>query len=292
MENKILYANCHLHSLYSDGDLDAEQIVELAVGLGHRALILTDHDTVRGCYFLEKAARKYGIKTLYGCEFSTLEGYHLCGFDFNTENEQMRALLKKIEPMQTARSKLLFEWGQKRGTLRTGFTWQDILDAFPDNNYICNNQVRVVAKRMGIYSDEEFNIAARENFSYRNEYEPELRKLIAEATAGSVPSLEEVVIAVRAAGGVPVIAHPGMSVAPKADMLREMGVMGFEIQHPGVDPAERDFFISYCDKYGLYKCGGTDHSTVMAGRFDSRVGPARGGMTEEDFMKLYNRELG
>ena len=134
----ISYANCHFHSLYSDGDYSPTQLVKWAYEIGHKALILTDHDTIRGCYELQRAARKYGIITLVGCDFTPEEGYHMCGFDFNTENIKMRELLERISPMQTARSSLLFEWGQKRGSLRGGFTWQEVMDDFPDNNYYCN----------------------------------------------------------------------------------------------------------------------------------------------------------
>lgn len=68
----MLFANCHNHSTFSDGVYTPEQLVELAVKIGHRAIILTDHDTVRGNYFLQKAARKAGLLSLAGCEFTTI----------------------------------------------------------------------------------------------------------------------------------------------------------------------------------------------------------------------------
>ena len=290
----ISFANCHFHSLFSDGDYTPEQLVGFAVGVGHKALILTDHDTIRGTYALQKAARKHGILTLVGCEFTTVEGYHMCGFDFNTENVVMRELLERISPMQTARSKLLFEWGLKRGTLRPGITWDDVLADFPDNNYYCNNQVRVSMEKRGIYKRDELRDMARANFSYRLELEPELDRLIKEATSGRKPTVEEAIRVVKGAGGVPVIAHPARMRRDKADMLREMGIMGFECHHPDLSPEDEEFFFEYCTEHNLYKCGGTDHSSVMAGIFDREgdPGPESGGMSKEDFMKLYNRELG
>lgn len=290
----ISFANCHFHSLFSDGDFMPEQLVEFAVGAGHKALILTDHDTIRGTYALDRAARKYGILTMVGCEFTTVEGYHMCGFDFNTENVRMRELLERISPMQTARSKLLFEWGQKRGTLRGGLTWQDVLDDFPDNNYYCNNQVRVSVVKRGIYKPEELKEMCRNNFSYRLELEPELAQLIKEATSRLKPTVAEAIEVVKAAGGVPVIAHPIGVRGEKADRLREMGIMGFETHHSDMSDEDEAFFDEYCEKHNLYKCGGTDHCSVMAGIFDREgdPGPESGGMSEEDFMKLYRRELG
>lgn len=57
----MYFANCHNHSTFSDGMHTPEQLVSLAKQIGHRAIVLTDHDTVRGTYFLEKAARRAGL---------------------------------------------------------------------------------------------------------------------------------------------------------------------------------------------------------------------------------------
>ena len=54
----MLFANCHNHSTFSDGAYPPEKIAELAKEAGHKAIVLTDHDTVRGTYFMQKAARK------------------------------------------------------------------------------------------------------------------------------------------------------------------------------------------------------------------------------------------
>ena len=56
----MLFANCHFHSTFADGEYHPEKLVSLAKTLGHRALILTDHDTVRGTWFLQNAARRAG----------------------------------------------------------------------------------------------------------------------------------------------------------------------------------------------------------------------------------------
>ena len=139
----MLFANCHFHSTFSDGEYHPYKLVELAKSLGHRALILTDHDTVRGTYFLQNAARKAGMLSLLGCEFSTKglgSSFHLVGIDFNPENAAMRKLLARAAAKQTERSHILFDRGLERGTLRPGITWQDVLDFFPDNDYYCNKK--------------------------------------------------------------------------------------------------------------------------------------------------------
>ncbi len=305
----ISFANCHFHSLFSDGDHTPTQLVDFAVGIGHKALILTDHDTVRGTYELGSAARKKGILTLLGCEFTAAEGFHMCGFDFNPENTAMKLLLERIGIMQTARIKLLFEWGQKRGTLTREMSWQDVLDDFPDNNFFCGNQVQASLLRRGLYTEKEMHALFKANFSWVVKYEDELMQLIHDATVPLKPNAAELIKTIRGAGGVPVMAHPHNVRASRADELRELGLMGFEAHHPDLNEEDKAFFEEYCDRYSLYKCGGTDHSSVMAGIFhsdavptvesgcrvfinDNDPGPESGGMSEENFMKLYHRTLG
>lgn len=305
----ISFANGHFHSLFSDGDHTPTQLVKFAVGIGHKALILTDHDTVRGTYELQKEARKHGILTLLGCEFTVAEGFHMCGFDFDPQNAKMRALLDRIAFMQTERIRLLFEWGQKRGTLTSEITWQDVLNDFPNNNFFCGNQVQSSLLKRGLCKENEMNALFKANFSWIIKYEDELMKLIHDSTVPLKPSAAEVVETLKGAGGVAVMAHPHNVREKKADELREMGVMGFETHHPDLNDEDRAFFEAYCDKYSLYKCGGTDHGAVMAGIFtsdtapkatencrifinDNGPGPETGGMSEENFMKLYHRTLG
>ena len=71
MKDIKIFASCHNHSCFSDAEYTPEQLVALAKEQGHGGFILTDHDTVRGTYFTNKAARKLGMKSILGCEFTT-----------------------------------------------------------------------------------------------------------------------------------------------------------------------------------------------------------------------------
>lgn len=290
----MLFANCHNHSTFSDGVYTPEQLVDLAVKLGHKALILTDHDTVKGNYFLQKAARKAGLLSLAGCEFTTLglgTDFHLVGIDFNPENKEMRELLERASRKLTSRTEILFQWGLENGTLREGLTWQEVLDMFPDNDVFCNNHVFDALVARGIYVIEEYNDFFRENFGYY----PEREKIIAQMIGLTNPDIADVVKIIRNAGGVPVVAHPHKK-EKYVEALIEMGVMGFETIHPDLNVEEREYYDRLCEERNLYKLGGTDHHSVLGGYADRipshNVSPERGYVTEENFMKLYRRELG
>jgi len=294
-KNEKVFASCHNHSCYSDAAYSPEKLVELAHGLGHGGIILTDHDTSSGNYFINKAARKVGMKSIFGCEFSA-KGFHILGFDFNPDNKNMKELLEYCSSIQTSRSEILFKWGLERGTLRDGCTWQDVRDDFPYNDYICCEQIFVSMLKRGIYTDAEYNEFRMPNFSYTLGLEDKVREI----TKRTYLNPERVIKTILEAGGVPVLAHPHKLSAHVNEFLN-MGIKGFECYHPllcekitGV-AGEFEFYKALCEEKGLYKTGGSDHHGVLGGNLehgDYEVPDFYSGISEEDFMNLYERKLG
>ena len=65
----------HCHSKMSDMDAVSEpgDLIKRAIKWGHKAIAITDHGVVQGYPDAQAAARKYGIKILYGIEFYMIE---------------------------------------------------------------------------------------------------------------------------------------------------------------------------------------------------------------------------
>ncbi len=288
----MLFANCHFHSTFSDDEYTPEELVLRGVAAGFRAMVLTDHDTVRGSYFFARAARAAGVLTLMGCEFTAKHperGFHIVGVDFNPENKEVREILRRGAAKQTERTHMLFDYGMEHGTIREGATWQEVLDANPDNDYICNNQVFRLMLAKGIYQKEEYDEFLMSNFSYALPQSKAMAPMLREKYTNTVG---EVLHAIRAAGGVPIIAHPE-GQEKYADELVALGALGFETSHPELSDACKSFFSAYCDKHNLYQLGGTDHSSVLGGTgYQADMPPESGNVTEEHFMQLYRRERG
>ncbi len=110
------------------------------------------------------------------------------------------------------------------------------------------------------------------------------------------PDAEETISKINAAGGVAIIAHCTDAQAKNADEYVRLGAKGFETRHPDMSRWAMDYLDAYCDEHKLYKSGGTDHSSLMSGlkgkKPEADLPPQCGYVTEEDFMKLYRRELG
>jgi hypothetical protein len=231
---------------------------------------------------------------MLGIEFITKglgTGFHLLGYDFDPENAAMRDLIERCSSRHRERCHLLFEESLANGSLRPGATWQEVLDAFPGNDFYYYTQVFTVLEKKGIYEHSEHPQFIKDAFTVPKEREPELEAAIGYFT----PDIEECIKIILAAGGVPVIAHPHGKQEYIEDLIK-MGIKGIEVYHPSILPEERVAYDTLCRERGLYVTGGTDHAGKIGGfadLFEKKNKPDDcGGMTEEDFFKLYRRELG
>ncbi len=302
MEKFRVFASCHNHSIYSDGEYTPELLVRIAKNMGHGGIILSDHDTVAGYPFIKEAADKAGLLTMLGCEFTTFHttkdgkthGIHLLGYAFDPEDKKMKEIIDYGSSVQTSRSKLMFEWGLERGTIREGCTWEDVLADHPNHNYFCNNEVFASFMKREIYKYSEYDNFVKQNFSYKYVGRDEE---IAEITGKSYKNIHtgDVVKAILEAGGVPIIAHP-RRLGQYADELLALGVLGFETRHAALSDGEHAFFEEYCLSHNLYRLGGSDHENVLGGLLsfgeENSSKYEMSGVEEDRFMELYNRTLG
>ncbi len=74
-------AHLHVHSEYSllDGACKIDALAARAAELGQPALGLTDHGVMNGCVELFTAARKHGVKPIFGCEVYLVEDHRARG---------------------------------------------------------------------------------------------------------------------------------------------------------------------------------------------------------------------
>lgn len=297
-----VYASCHNHSTFSDGEYSPELLARMAKNMGHGGIILTDHDTVQGYPFIKKAADSLGLKTVIGVELSTHRvmkdgrnrGIHLLGFDFDPEHPALKDYIPECASIQTARSHVLFDMAKADGRLRGDMTWEDVLSDHPDHNYICNNEVFESLLKRGIYLRSEYDEFFRTCFWVKD---PKIENMIVLMTGKSYLTVktEDAVRRIKEAGGVPVVAHPHGFVQ-YTDELLEIGVMGFETRHSTLSPEEHIHFEEVCRSKGLYRMGGSDHENVLGGllAFGDNYSSAyeMSGIDEESFNALIERRLG
>lgn len=89
------FAHLHIHSQYSilDGAIQIGELCDLVKKFGMSSVALTDHGVMSGAVELQKAAKKRGIKPIFGCElYITLDSDGLTKNDMNRDNYHLCAL--------------------------------------------------------------------------------------------------------------------------------------------------------------------------------------------------------
>ena len=91
----MLYADLHVHSMYSDGTMTIEEILEEADKQQVGLLAVSDHDMLDGARALQKLAKeneKYkNIKCIPSVEINALDGernVHILGFYVDLQNKE------------------------------------------------------------------------------------------------------------------------------------------------------------------------------------------------------------
>lgn len=279
------YANMHLHSIHSDSELTCRQLVEMAKDLGHGAVVLTDHDVLTGIPEFTQAANDLGLETINGVEIVGEKwgvDFHIVCYDFDLHNTQLNDFVGVLCENRNVHTQILVENGIKRGTLKD-ITWEEIVEYNPDATWFCNNQVfRAMAKK-GVLDMEERAHLLKVNF----------KSELAFKVPMEVPTLEEVIEVIEAAGGVAGIAHPHRQYKYVKKMIDEgIPIKLIETSHPILEPDEEEAFYELAKKSGLYRTGGTDHHGRLSGIEDRMGDPIDCGASREDFFELKERRLG
>jgi hypothetical protein len=97
--------------------------------------------------------------------------------------------------------------------------------------------------------------------------------------------------AIRAAGGIAVLAHPRIEYFQSLKKMVDLGLNGIEISHPSITEEAAKEAVYSARKYGLYCSGGTDHTGVLSSFGGKQVRPVRCGISKEEYEILKSRAL-
>jgi hypothetical protein len=241
----------HMHSTFSDGTFTPEELVAEGAKVGLKAMALTDHDTTDGVPRFLAAAKTTGIRAISGVEVSadfTGGALHMLGYGVDPSDTQLRHHLRWIREGRDARN---HEIMRKLHTMGIRITMDEIR-AFAKEEVVARPHFAQVLIAKGFARDKKDAFE-----KYLGKGRPayaERRRLSAEDTAELI----------RAAGGIPVMAHPFTLNLSKQQMrallvrLKEAGLLGLEVYYSEhtVD-MERDF-LKLANEFGLVPTGGSD----------------------------------
>jgi predicted metal-dependent phosphoesterase TrpH len=239
------YADLHLHTNFSDGTLTPEQLVKSANILGLSAIAITDHDILDGINIAISAGKKFGVEVIPGVELSAMLGeeeIHILGFYVDWLNEKFQEKLQEFRDSRITRAK---EMVDKLNALGVDIEYGDVLK-LADSISIGRPHVAAILVEKG-YVATNSEAFIKYLFNGGPAYVQKKKLSPAEAIA-----------MILDAGGVPVLAHPGMIQQDIISDLVSMGLMGLEAFHPNHNVHLSNYYCELARYYKLLITGGSD----------------------------------
>ncbi len=243
----------HTHTTCSDGTDSPLALVKKAASSGITILGLTDHDSTSG--WDEAIASLHGTLSLaLGAEVSCLTedgiSVHMLGLLFDGNNQPLQQLLSDSRDTRIPRMKKMIENLQGAGY---EITLDDVAAATPEGATLGRPHLAdaLVAKKIVKSRDEAFTDLLNNDSPYY--------------VSHFAPTPEDAIRAIRAAGGVAVIAHPfasrrGQTLNPDSfTSLVEAGLNGIEVYHRDQNQEERAQLITVARALDLAITGSSDY---------------------------------
>ena len=247
------WIDLHVHTLASDGSDTPVDVVRMAAELGLRAVAVTDHDTFAGLPEAIETGARYGVEVVPGVELSTIyDGVevHVLGYYMDAGHPRLRAMMARATAERNARNETMVQRLHDAGYPVT----MDALHAeFPGQTMLGRPHISEYLMRRGYVAsvqDGMKNLLGRGKPFYVARY--------------NIP-LEESVETLRAAGGLPVVAHlfkyryTPEQLTAMVDAATAAGAVGLEAMYTNYTPAQEQAVRVLAAERGLLCTGGTDY---------------------------------
>jgi hypothetical protein len=252
----------HVHSNASDGTDDPAGVMRRAAAAGLDVVALTDHDTQAGLAEA-RAALPDGLTLIPGMELScqldltSSEGrlpqtpqtrsVHLLAYLFDEEDPALRAETAQIRDDRTYRARAMVDRMRELGA---DVTWEQVAAIAGDAVVGRPHLARALAASGAVATPADAFTAdwiADGGRAFVDRYAPGLARAVG---------------LVRAAGGVPVLAHPrspGYEIPDEVIVaLADAGLGGIEVFHFDHDEPQRARLAQLARSLNLIMTGGSD----------------------------------
>ena len=237
----------HSHTTASDGTLTPRELVREAARKGLRVLAVTDHDSTEGlAEAMDEASRHPPLEIVPGIEINCdVEGgeVHVLGYylDYQAAWFQQFCRTQRAE-----RRERVHRMAARLAELGMPIEPGEVFALVKEGSAGRPPVAQVMVRRGYVKS-------VREAFD----------RFLASGKPGHVPRTklvpEAAVRLIRRAGGVPVLAHPGISDLDRLiPALVEAGLMGIECYYAEHSAAQTGGYLETCKRYGLVATGGSD----------------------------------
>ena len=252
----------HVHSNASDGTDDPAEVMRRAAAAGLDVVALTDHDTQAGIAGA-RAALPDGLTLIPGMELSCqldlppsggrptqtppTRSVHLLAYLFDEDDPALRAETAQIRDDRTYRARAMVD---RMRDLGADVTWEQVAAIAGDAVVGRPHLARALAAAGAVATPADAFTAdwiADGGRAFVDRYAPGLARAVG---------------LVRAAGGVPVLAHPrspGYEIPDEVIVaLADAGLGGIEVFHFDHDESQRARLAELARSLNLIMTGGSD----------------------------------
>ncbi|MDR2132104.1 MAG: PHP domain-containing protein [Clostridiales Family XIII bacterium] len=245
-------ADLHIHSTVSDGSDTMAQIISAAKEKGLDAIAVTDHDTVSHLSQIPDCA---DLRVVAGVELSAVHREsntqaHILGYNIQKPriiSDIARPILEARNRNSERQAELLMEIGFRidLGKLKRA-----------DGKYLYKQHIMDWLAATGQVPD-----------MFGDFYQNTFKRGGICAFDIEYTDVFEAVRAIKEAGGLAVLAHPGRQqnfrLIPE---LVRSGLCGLELNHPANSPKDKETIRDCASRFGLFLTGGSDYH----GRYEAR----------------------
>jgi predicted metal-dependent phosphoesterase TrpH len=249
-----VFADLHLHTIFSDGTFTPEEVVAHGKRLGFAVLALTDHDTLEGCERMAAACAAERIEFIAGSELTAeLDNHeiHILGYFLDTKHPR---LLSEMAKFQAVRQNRIREMAARLKALGVPLE-ADAVFALANCRAPGRPHVARALVKAGLCAslDEAFERYLKKD---RPAWVPKAKM-----------SAVEAITLVHEAGGLASMAHPGLNKCDELiPTLVKAGLDGIECYHTKHSSNTAAHYLNITRQYGLLVTGGSDCHGLSKGK--------------------------
>lgn len=249
-----MFADLHLHTNFSDGTYTPEELAGHAARCGFKAVALTDHDTMEGCERMAAACEAGGTEFIPATELTAEHNgheLHMLGYFLDAQNEKLRADLAHFQEVRRQR---IYEMVGRLNQLKVPLEPEAVFRLAnchsPGRPHVAR---ALVQARLCSSLDEAFERFLKKG---KPAWVPKFKISAAEAIS-----------LIHHAGGLAVMAHPGLNHTDEIiPDLVAAGMDGLECFHTKHSTSTTQRYLEIADRHQLLVTGGSDCHGMSKGR--------------------------
>lgn len=255
----------HVHTTASDGVLTPSDVVRAAIAAGLTAIAITDHDTVAGVSEALRTAAGTTLTVIPGVELSVDEengvGAHVLGLLVDHTDPRLASTLEGLRVERDARARRMVALLAEAGHV-IDF---DTVRAIAGHGSIGRVHIARALVDAGSAASipEAFDLFIGRDAPF----------YVRKRTLDPAPAID----AIHGAGGVAVLAHPGVNGEEALPALLAAGLDGIEAFHSEHTAVQSSRFAALAAGHGLLVTGGSDFHG-----HDAHAAPLGGGACPDD----------